>query len=458
MTPPLWHEPYHRGQQLTRENKLPEALGAFERAVSVAPDAMEPRRELASTLYQLGRLGEAVRQFEEVVARFPANSEAANNLASVLVAADAFERAFEAVQNAVALDPANVVALHNLAEILKHLGNWEAARDVYEAALELDPDRPAARMQYGMTQLALGDWRAGWPAFESRIDAIGPQRLFAEAPSSPRWSGSQTLEGKRLLIMHEQGFGDSIMMARFARQLVSRGASVHLRCPAPLVELLATVPDISGCTAVGSAMPAHDLHAPLMSLPFLLQTMPEQVDGSPYLTPVGICPAAIAALLPGDQGPTVALTWSGNPAHINDRRRSMRGALLEPLLDTPGVRFVAMQKSPSMTELLSPALQSRLVDLAPVCASFNDSAHALQRVDLCVTVDTSVAHLAGALGTPTLLCLPFYPDFRWGVSGTRTPWYDRMTILRQEDPSGWGGVLTEVGRAVERLRDRGKHA
>jgi Tfp pilus assembly protein PilF len=448
-----WHDLYNRGSRFSQENRLLEALAAFERATALAPHAMEPRRELASTLYKLGRTTDALREFNEVAERFADRSDAANNVAGVLVELGRFELAFEAVQRALVLDPHNLVAMHNLAEILKHLGSWEAARDVYAAALAMAPDHAKARMQYGMTLAALGDWTAGWQAMEARLTAIGATVLFPETPDTPTWDGVTTIDGHHVLIQHEQGLGDSIMMVRFARELAARGALVHVRCPAPLVDLLRSVEGVVSCTAVGDPFPPHHLHVPLMSLPALLGVTKESVSGAAYLTPIGECPPHIAAMLPRDGMLTVALTWSGNPLHINDHRRSIRGELLAPLLRIPDVRFVAMQKAPSVSELLPAALQPLLTDLGAHCNSFVESAHALQRVDLFVTVDTAVAHLAGAIGAPTLLCLPFCPDFRWGVSHSRSAWYDSMTILRQPDASGWNHVLADIGAHVVRLRD-----
>lgn len=448
-----WNACYDRGRALSKEHRLEEALAEYRMAVAAAPEAMEPRRELATTLFALGRAGEALHEFNDLSLRFPHSSEAANNLAKVLVALGRFELAFEAAQRALALDAQNVVAMHNLAEILKHLGSWDAARDVYAASLSLDPDQPRARMQYGMIQVALGDWKAGWEAMEERTAAIGPSVLFPEAPPSPRWDGAEPIATRHILIQHEQGLGDSIMMVRFARTLADRGAIVHVRCPAPLTELLQTAGGVATCTAVGTPFPPHDLHVPLMSLPALLAVTAEQVDGTAYLSPPGACPPHIVQRLPRDGVPTVAVTWAGNPLHINDHRRSIAGELLAPLLQLDGVRFVAMQKVPAMADVLPAALRHRIADVGAECGSFAESAHALQRVDLVVTVDTAVAHLAGAIGTPTLLCLPFCPDFRWGVSHARSPWYDGMTILRQREASGWSDVIADVVARVGQLRD-----
>lgn len=444
-----WHE---QARALLRDGRPADAIPLLQRAVDAAPTQHDPRRDLASTFYKLGRLGDALREFNEVAVRFPERSDAANNVAGVLSSMGHQTLAFQAVERALALDGTNVAAMHNLAEILKHMGDWAGARDIYTAALALSPNDGKARMQCGMIRVALGDWRTGWAEMEAREQALGRSVLFTEQPASPRWTGEESLEGKHLLVQHEQGLGDSIMCVRFARDLAARGATVHWRCPAPLVEFLSGAEGVTSCTAVGTAFPEHDLHVPLMSLMATLGVEIGSLRGAPYLTPAGECPAHVAELLPRDGVPTVALTWSGNPMHTNDHRRSIKGELLAPLLRTEGVRFVAMQKAPSVTEVLPAELQPLVQDTGAHCRTFTESAHALRRVDLVVSVDTAVAHLAGAIGAPTVLLLPFTPDYRWGTTGTASPWYDTMTVVRQAEAMQWGEALEAVRRRALGLR------
>ncbi|WP_396208499.1 tetratricopeptide repeat protein [Gemmatimonas sp.] len=444
-----WHE---QARNLVRTGRLADAIPLFVRTVEAVPHLHDPRRDLASTYYKLGRLGDALREFNEVAVRFPDRSDAANNVAGVLCAMDYQPLALQSVERALALDPTNVAALNNLAEILKHMGDWAGAREVYAMALTLEPGNAKGRMQHGMTMVALGDWAQGWAELESREAAISADVLFTEKFTSPRWTGNEPLEGTRLLVQHEQGLGDSIMCARFARLLAARGAQVHWRCPAPLVELLGTVEGMASVTATGSAVPVHDRHIPVMSLLAALGITERTLDGSDYLRPAGTCPPAVESLLPRDGTPTVSLTWAGNPLHTNDHRRSMKGDLLADILAIPNVRFVAMQKHPAVHSVLPASLHERITDIGVHCHSFTDSAHALRRVDLVVTVDTSVAHLAGGLGVPTIVCLPLAPDYRWGAKGQTTPWYGNMTLLRQREAMQWGPALDDIMQRVAALR------
>jgi len=442
---------HERGVALIKQDKSADAIPVLTKALALAPHEHGIRHNLALAYYTVGNMREALREYNEIATRFPDRCDAHTNLAGVLSSLGHQTLAFKAIDRALALDPGNTPAINNLAEILKNLGDWASARDVYSAALAVSPDSPKLRMEYGMAMVALGQWREGWAEMEHRefVDGV---RIQTDPVAAPRWDGRASIDGKTVLIMHEQGLGDSIMCVRFARDLAARGARVHLRTPPPLVGLLSEAAGVSACTSVGTALPPHDFHVPLMSLPTCLQLEPSQLDGAPYLVPPGECPPHIAALLPQDGVPTVALSWQGNPRHSNDRRRSMSSALLAPLLDLPGVRFVAMQKIPTVQELLPSELQQKIVDVGGACADFVESAHAMRRVDLVVTVDTAVAHLAGAIGVPTLVCLPFTPDYRWGVSGATTPWYRNVTVLRQHEADGWEVVLDEVKYRAAALR------
>jgi Flp pilus assembly protein TadD len=442
---------HERGVALIQQHKSADAIPVLTEALALAPNEHGIRHNLALAYYTVGNMREALREYNEIATRFPDRCDAHTNLAGVLSSLGHQTLAFKAIDRALALDPGYTPAINNLAEILKNLGDWVGARDVYAAALSVSPDAPKLRMEHGMAMVALGQWREGWAEMEHRefVDGV---RIHTDPVAAPRWDGRASIDGKTVLIMHEQGLGDSIMCVRFARDLVARGARVHLRTPPPLVGLLSEAPGVSACTSVGTALPPHDFHVPLMSLPTCLQLEPSQLDGAPYLILPGKCPPHIAALLPQDGVPTVALSWQGNPRHSNDRRRSINSALLAPLLDLPGVRFVAMQKIPTMQELLPSELQRKIVDVGGACADFVESAHAMRRVDLVVTVDTAVAHLAGAIGVPTLVCLPFTPDYRWGVSGATTPWYRNVTVLRQHEANGWEAVLDEVKCRAAALR------
>jgi hypothetical protein len=436
------------------DEKFVDVIAMLEPIVQDDAIADNLRQPFALALYKVGRLHESLAQFNLLADRYPNRSEFASNLATVLLALGHEELAFRAIERALALNPANVVAMQNLAEILQNLGNWQDALEAYKTAVALAPTDAKIRMQHGMCLVALGEWKTGWEELEYREQVAGV-KIYPEPVASPRWHGDIPLAGRHLVIAHEQGLGDAIMCARFAKVLVAQGATVHLRTQETLVPLLSHAEGVTTCTPVGSPMPEHDFHIPLMSLPAALRLEADHLTGAPYLSAPGECPGHIAELLPAVKETVVAISWSGNPSHSNDRRRSINGALLAPLLETPGIRFVALQKFPPIESVLPEPLREKILDVGVQCRNFVDSAHALQRVDAMISVDSATAHLAGALGVPTFVCLPFRPDYRWGVRDQSTPWYRAVTLMRQPAPHAWDTVLATL---VEKLSTIGKRS
>jgi Flp pilus assembly protein TadD len=441
---------FDEARDLLRRGEHDRAIVPLQEVVAAHPDSADARTALAMACYGAGQLGAAVDEFRELHRRCPQDVKAASNLAAILSEVGQQEEALERVGAALRLDPANVGALSNLGEILRRLGNWEGARDVYATALTMAPEDPTLHLQHGLALLGLGNWGAGWPEYEYRFRST-TNPISMEPVSSPRLQPGESPRGRRVLIVHEQGLGDSVMFSRLAAALAARGATVHLRAPAALVPLLGQLAGVASCTAIGTPMPAHDVHVPLLSLPHALRLRAAMVSGTPYLHAPGPCPPHVAAALPPDDRLTVALCWSGNPRHVDNRRRSIRTELLEPLRGLPGVRMATLQKSPGAEELLPAAWRADWVDAGAACHDFADSAHALERVDLVVTVDSAVAHLAGALGRPTRLLLPVAPDFRWELGTDRSRWYDTLRLVRQEREFDWPGVIVRVREEILRL-------
>jgi Tfp pilus assembly protein PilF len=438
---------YEEGRQRIAQGEYATAIVLLREVVANAPSLREPRLSLANALYRAGDLSAALAEFEELYRRFPQLVESASNLAVILSELGHQEQAFHRVAEALSRDPVNAAAMCNLGEILKRLGNWEGARDAYAAAVAVTPDDPKLHLQHGLVLLGLGAWEEGWREYEHR-SRYAAKQVDLEPVTSPRLQPGEPLAGRRVLVLHEQGLGDSVMFARVARHLAVEGAVVHFRCPEPLVPLLQQLSDFATCTATGSPVPEHDVHVPLMSVPFVLGLSPVDVSGAPYLTAIGPAPDHVRDALPADERLTVALCWSGNPTHEDNRRRSIPGAYLEPFRSLPGVRVAVMQKSPPAQDLLPEEWMAEWIDLGRICQDFSESAHALQQVDLVVTVDSAVAHLAGALGRPTLLLLPISPDFRWELGTDRTRWYDSVTLYRQTREFDWPSVIARVREEI----------
>lgn len=330
-------------------------------------------------------------------------------------------------------------------------GDAQAALDCLDRALALHPAQAdALRCQKGMILLALGDWAQGWPLFELRWQLRGAawhptERAFA----SPRWQGAEPLEGRSILLHNEHGLGDGIMLARFARTLAARGARVSLEVQPALVALMRTLAGVSEVLPTGMAGAGYDFHCPLFSLPPALALRPEAIpDAGGYLRSDPARAAAWRACLGERRRPRVGLAWSGQAANGNDRWRSIAlGALAAALPE--GIDYVSLQQQVRAGD--QPALQARpaLRHFGPALHCMADTAALCEQLDLVVSVDTSVAHLAGALGKPVWILLPSPPlDFRWLLAGETTPWYDSARLLRQGPDRRWAPVLERLRGAL----------
>lgn len=405
--------------------------------------------QTADALRRQGAYPEALRAFHEIALAYADRSDAHSNLAGMLQACGHPFPALEAIARALAIDPTSVPALRNSAEILKDLGEWDAVASTFDMALEFQPASSDVRFARGLQLLMRGEWQEGWREHEERWH-ITDMPLTTNTFTTPRWDGS-ALEGRHLLLHGEQGLGDQIQFVRFARDLVAHGARVTLQCNSALVALFGSVSGLDAVITDGDVVPAHDVHASLMSLPFLLGiTDPSAVDGTPYLRVMGDCPDHITSACARDARPRVGLVWAGNPKHRNDGRRSIPPGLLTPLTSIDGVQLISLQQRDPESSLPEP-LRAGVTELGGELRSFNDTAHALLQLSLLVTVDTSVAHLAGALGVPTLLLVPFVPDWRWMLDRSDTPWYRSLRLVRQETLFSWESVLTTVEREVRAL-------
>ena len=415
---------------------------SFMPRIASAPTASyDSHVRQADTLRRSGRYDEALKAFHAITQQYPKRADAFSNLAAMLQAAGHPQHALQAVTRAIELDPTNVATLRNSAEILKDFGEWQAVRDTYDAALSLAPTDAALRFARALHLLTAGAWQEGWREHEQRW-MVPDLPLATSRLTTPQWDGSP-LNGRRILLDHEQGLGDQIMCARFVTDVAACGGRVTLRCSAALAALFRELPGVDAVVVDGDPIPAHDVRASLMSLPMLLAVnSPSALSGAPYLATVGDCPAAIRGAIARD-GVRVGLVWAGNPQHRNDARRSVPTALLAPLVAVRGVQYVALQRHDGRLAL-PPELAEHITDLGAHLHTFNDTAHALRQLDLLVTVDTSVAHLAGALGVPTLLMIPFVPDWRWMVDRTDTPWYRSVQLIRQTTLFDWTTVIDIV--------------
>jgi tetratricopeptide (TPR) repeat protein len=432
------------GVALLRLAQPAPALLAGEAACNADPCLAEAWFVRGSALAALGCPADAVEALEKAVARDPGHAQAHLNLGNAHLDLDHFAAAEAHLRRAIALAPALPEAHASLGFLLTSCGRLAEAVAACDEAIRLRPDFAQAYWNRSFAELLAGDYARGWDDYEwrKRHDRFG--KCFCRL-SGPEWRG-EALAGQRLLVYAEQGLGDTIQFARFLPLLNERGARVVLACAPSLLALLAQLPVET--VAKTATLPSCDLWVDQMSLPRLLATGAESIPAaSGYLAADPCRVAAWQARLP--PGPLVGLVWAGNPGHSNDARRSLPVARLAPLLAAcPSVRFVSVQAGANSGE----ALQLGLDDNAAALTDFAETAALVDALDLIVTVDTSTAHLAGALGRPVWVLLPYAPDWRWLVGRDDNPWYASMRLFRQRAPGDWADVVEHVAADLSKAR------
>jgi tetratricopeptide (TPR) repeat protein len=430
------------GRALLAEQQFTEALAAAEMVLQQEPGNAQGLFLQGTALSSLGRSDEAVAVLREAIAADPANAAAHLNLGNALADLDALEAAEAAITRAIALDPTLVEAHVSLGFILTSRGRLTEAVAACEAALVLRPDMAQAHWNLAIAALLAGNFARGFDEYEWRKRHDRFRRDFIDLPG-PVWTGDD-LAGRTIMVHAEQGFGDTIQLARYLAPIALRGARVVLACDRRLVSLLGTLPGAT-TVAVDGKLPHYDAWIDQMSLPRVFATTPTTIPAAGgYLTADPVRQAAWWAALPA--GRKVGVAWGGNPNHTNDRRRSLPPDSVAALLAAPDIRFVSLQLGPRAAEAGLPDLSGRLSDYA-------ETAALIANLDLVVTVDTSVAHLAGALGVECWVMLPFAPDWRWRLGRDDTDWYSSLRLFRQPAPGAWRDVVAQVVAELDRWRN-----
>ncbi|AGY59090.1 tetratricopeptide repeat protein [Gloeobacter kilaueensis] len=441
------------GLVLMGQNRFAEAAASLRQTIALRPEAAEGHYNLAGVLLSWAELepllaedlhAEAGACMRRAIALRPNLARAHTGLGSVLVRQGQLAEAEAACRLALTLDPKLAKAHNDLGYALAEQGRFAEALECYEHALALDPNDAQAHCNRACLRLLKGDLAAGFAEHEWRWRL--PNRTLRPSPP-PAWDGSD-LAGQTILLYPEAGLGDTLQFVRYAALLHRQGAKVIVECQPPLKSLLARVPGIDAVYAEGEVLPAFAVHAPLMSLPYRLGTTSETVPAAiPYIGPPTAPPPKadrFAPLLTTDNRCKIGLVWSAGPH--GRRKRSFALALFEPLLDSEQARFFSLYKGEQISELA--AYQDRVTDLGSHFTDFADTAWAIDKLDLVIAVDTSVAHLAGAMGKPVWIVLSYVPDWRWLLDRTDSPWYPTARLFRQPVPGNWQGAIAQVVAAL----------
>ncbi|HUN24832.1 MAG TPA: tetratricopeptide repeat protein [Steroidobacteraceae bacterium] len=429
-----------------------EAASMLQRAAKQRPDDPALLNNLGMALECSGAAAEAVNVLRDAAVRHPARRDILLNLATALQRNYEFAEAAEICERLVSRNGRDAEALCNLASIQTEAGRGDLAIACYERALALEPHLRKARENLAYALLRTGDFERGWPAYESRRfddrSGISAQR--------PRWNGESAIS---LTLIADQGFGDAIQFVRYGALLRAANFSASLQCAPRMVRLLSSCEHFRAVAPFGSeAISAETRWLPLLSLPLALRTRLETIPARvPYLRADSAHVAAWRERLQGDSSFRVGIAWQGNPGAevMGLRDRSIPLAQFAPLAEIPGVRLYCLQKSPGLEQLRDVHFASRICVASPELDSgedaFLDTAALMTLLDLVITPDTSIAHLAGALGRPTWVALKSVPDWRWLLHRSDSPWYPTMRLFRQPAAREWTPVFAAMARTLQEL-------
>jgi tetratricopeptide (TPR) repeat protein len=443
---------------LLSHGRAEEALAEFRELIARAPQQAEARLNCGTALAALGRHQEAVAEFDAALAAMPGHPGVHYNRGLALHELGRYAAALEAHDRAIASAPEHAGAWLHRGRALAALNRHDEAVKSYGKARAAGKDHPDIQFSEALALLTLGDYRAGFEKYEARWRRSG--MLQPPSRRGPLWLGDYPLAGKTVLLHAEQGLGDTIQFARYVPLLASTGAKIALEVQSELTALMARLAGGARIIARGEPPPSFDVHCPLGSLPLALRTEPDSVPAQiPYLSADDASLAKWSARIGTLARPRIALAWSGNSNHYNDRNRSLPFARLAPLFASPsgqaidgkGARFVSIQRDVRGEDAPVLAAESRVMHVGGDLQNFTDTAAAIALSDLVISADTAVAHLAGAMGRPLWVLIPFAPDWRWTLNGEASPWYPTARLFRQTALGDWDGVIAHVAAELSRF-------
>lgn len=453
----------NRGLALQALGKLDAAVESYQRALELQSDYADAYYNLGNTLQEQGKLDSAIENYRKSLSLNPGFAAAHNNLGNVFKQQNNLESAIASYLAAIAAKPDYAQAHHNLGIAQQEQGKYNAAFENYQKALAIAPDYPDAHSALGVLLLCLGQFKEGWLHYEARYDTrLKNKQTAAPNFQFPQWQG-EPIAGKSLLIWSEQGFGDEIQFCRYASVLKSQGVKkITWVCKKPLKSLIETLKSIDNVFTTDelALIQAHDYWTFALSIPLHCQTTLETIPATvPYLSANSDLIAAIAAELGSIHEFKVGVCWKGNPGHKNDINRSPGIVAFKPLFDLPGVKFFNLQ--PDTREEFIQSAGKNAVDRGHEIdkSSFEEAAALIMNLDLVITCDTSICHLAGALGKPVWIVLPqFTTDWRWLLEREDSPWYPTACLFRQKSQGDWGEVFQRVEKQLHLEREKSKHA
>jgi tetratricopeptide (TPR) repeat protein len=446
---------YHSnlGVVLSHLGLLDDAIAAIRQAIRLNPDLAGAHYNLGNLLRDRGNIEEAIIALRQAVVLKPDYAEAHNNLGNVLRRKDLLDEAMEAHRRALQIKPDFAEGYNNLGDALRDNGRIDDAISAVRKAIELKPDYGDAHFNLANLLLLQGDFAHGWREYEWRwrCKTFGRQRLeFVR----PLWDGT-ALNGRTILLHAEQGIGDTIQFVRYASMVAARGGRVVLECQPPLLRLLQGLPGIEQVVIRSQPLPNFDLHCPMFSLPLAFETKVETIPATiPYLKAEDRLSQQWASRMASSNGLKIGIVWAGSPKHSNDRNRSLPFSCLAPLAEISGIEFYSLQKGEAARQASNQTEGLQLIDYTAELNDFADTAALIANLDLIIAVDTAVAHLAGAMGKPAWVLVPYAPDWRWLLEREDSPWYPTVHLFRQPRIGNWQTPISEIARRLSELSRR----
>lgn len=440
-----------------RRRHLSQAVRNLRAALELNPRLASALELLGEVLREQERLPEAEAIFRTLLSLDADNLMAMWQLASVLKAQGRFDDAIVVIRQSLSIKPDAPQALLLLGTLHYEKGEIDAAVGLFRQSLALTAEQPQAHFNLSQCLLLQGHFKEGWEEHEWR-GGTNAQQALERGFQAPPWRG-EPLTGKTILLHAEQGLGDTLQFIRYVPLLKASGAKVVVECQPLLLRLLEAMPGIDALVAHGLPLPRFDYYAPLMGLPFLFGTNVSSIPApAAYLhAPATDCVELVEL---DDRRPKIGLCWAGNPGHSNDANRSIRLGMFETLVRSlrDRVQFVSLQAGPRGTERNSYLWADTMIDAGARVIDFADTACVLEQLDLVISVDTSVLHLAGAMGRPVWGLLPFVPDSRWLMHREDSPWYPSMRLYRQPALGDWKSVMDTLADALAYWLDTAERA
>ncbi|MBB15476.1 hypothetical protein CMK22_09390 [Candidatus Poribacteria bacterium] len=432
------------GNAFQKQGELEKSTQAYQKAIQLQPSYVDAHYNLGNVFQKQGELEKSTQAYQKAIQLQPDYADAYFNLGNSLREQGKLEESTRALQKAIQLQPDYADAYFNLGNSLREQGKLEESTHALRKAIQLQPDYADAHFNLAVLLLLQGDFVEGWEKYEWRWNSSlkSQKRDFKR----PLWDGS-ALDGKSILIYAEQGFGDSIQFVRYIDLFPDADSSIIVACEPELKSLFKGIDRIDTLVTKGEDIPNFDFHVPIVSLPYIFNTTLDTIPARiPYLYPK---PTADSVFhLGGSDDLKVGIVWAGSPTHINDSNRSVSLKDFKCLLDVEGCQFFSLQVGQRSVDIRQHGYNYMIKDLGKQLTDFHHTALAILQLDLVISVDTAVAHLAGSLGKPVWTLLPFIPDWRWMLSRSDTPWYPSMTLFRQKERGDWYSVFQEIRLAL----------